>query len=756
MRPIITEFAEASLRLRRCKSDTEKALYQVTFIHNRGYHTASSSSPVDVSALREQMRKSTEPGKDLYLAIFRDQVEEEWRSLYQCATPERPILLRIVLDMADDRYAEVAFLRWEALSSDPGGPLALDNRIMLVRTISGPGMFSPLAAHGDQSAQQKRRQQEGRRVAIRAFHASPLGLEPLRPDDIRGIQEAFRGCAKVVDVSIGGSSSEDLSQKEGCETPDEMRAERIVFHLTAHGLVPKPGHEASSVAGDGISPPSIVLQGAADRPIELVSGKYLAQLLSPLAIDLVVVASCHGADEVPDRAGSRSLAADLIAHQRNISAVLAFSGPIPDQPVSDFLSRMYELLAQGELLPCAVQGSRHWLKHVDSNNHRNQGTQWESPVLFLQSEPFALLPPLPPQSVLSAIPGSFGWVVGALVLLLGLGVVMIAPHMRADVTWESCTDSIEFQLAGTDSGSGIPPNDVEAGEVLMKDLLSGFASTDLRLVAAPGGDLLLDTDGMPLRIGGAEHPISNTNTVAPIQIRVAEGKQGAGMTLTSDLRYPIEFKSGRPGRNGRISLRAIEDNKYELTITPPEADVSAEIQMEGSDLTFDQDANSTAVINLYFVDELKVSPEDVAVIAQGDEGVVRTNTPIYLEPPEGVEQEMAVTSDTALTIRWYTQVNPGPIADPGMAGLQWGGGIDVGKAEAGVNVSNRGNRVSEFTTSSPTNQGSASARSVVLRGEFAVPKVRLHDKEICFTLTGRAQLGDILAYNFPALAAMVP
>ncbi len=234
---------------------------------------------------------------------------------------------------------ELAALPWEALYDGLRGNFYC--RMVTTPMVRTTGALRAARPRGP-----------GRTLRVVLMCASPASLPALDLEAekarLKRALDAVGDAATLEVVDGGGRDALRAALEEPCD----------VFHFAGHGS-----------GGDGGRPGLLFDEGGA---ADLVTGEALAELLARARPRLVVLNTCHGAEEDPSGA-LPSVAGELLQGEW-IAAVVAMQSAVSDPAALGFASRFYERLARGDTVDVAT---------AEARTAMGEGHEWVSPVVYV-------------------------------------------------------------------------------------------------------------------------------------------------------------------------------------------------------------------------------------------------------------------------------------------------------------------------------------------------------------------------------------
>lgn len=276
-------------------------------------------------------------GAELSDALFPPKIRERY---FQARGVGKAVRVRLEVP------GELSTLPWEAVCTpDDGGFFCLSRKQQLVRTFPGPRATSKVS---------------GEKLRVLAMGATPRDKTALDvATEETWLKDALEALQRDGKVEVQWIASGRF---------DQLRSALIngswhIFHFAGHGDV------GAIVCCDD------------DGATSNVSAEDLARLLKDRDIRLVVLNCCKGA------AGSE---VDAIANtamqlsREEVPAVIAMQYAISDDGAVKFARWFYTALAAGRPIEDALAEARDALA-------QNKGTEWVTPVLYLNAEDGRLL-----------------------------------------------------------------------------------------------------------------------------------------------------------------------------------------------------------------------------------------------------------------------------------------------------------------------------------------------------------------------------
>ncbi|NOZ29475.1 MAG: CHAT domain-containing protein [Chloroflexi bacterium] len=297
-------------------------------------------------------------GRQLFSALFRDQVLTRWRESEAIAR-ERDRGLRLRLRVPP----ELAALPWELLfDPETGRFLAHSSQQPLVRQPLMGGAVQPV---------------EVRLLRVLVALASPAGLPDLRVAEerarIRRALQAGPASWRIVADFVQGPDTLNQMRRRLRQQPYH------VVHIVAHG---------TRRISDGA--PAIVLEDENGEP-DPVSGAELMELLADFRdVQVVVLSACESAQVIPGAAAS-ALTETLL--HGGIPAVIGMQWALGDEAGTRFAHELYAAISDGAPVDAALSDARERLAHEFPET-----LDWAAPVLSLrgrETQLFALGPAKP-------------------------------------------------------------------------------------------------------------------------------------------------------------------------------------------------------------------------------------------------------------------------------------------------------------------------------------------------------------------------
>lgn len=382
-------------------------------------------------------------GAELSDALFPPKIRERY---FQARGVGKAVRVRLEVP------GELSTLPWEAVCTpDDGGFFCLSRKQQLVRTFPGPRATSKVS---------------GEKLRVLAMGATPRDKTALDvATEETWLKDALEALQRDGKVEVQWIASGRF---------DQLRSALIngswhIFHFAGHGDV------GSIVCCDD------------DGATSNVSAEDLARLLKDRDIRLVVLNCCKGA------AGSE---VDAIANtamqlsREEVPAVIAMQYAISDDGAVKFARWFYTALAAGRPIEDALAEARDALA-------QNKGTEWVTPVLYLNAEDGRLLK--------ESIVDLRKWLWIAAVLVIAVLTVGVAYKQFWGATTRASDDASVVGYPPTHGDSGgsrtdaaVPRNDAAVrsdASADRADVRSSHRATDAPLPNIMAGDVPGDVRG---------------------------------------------------------------------------------------------------------------------------------------------------------------------------------------------------------------------------------------------------------------------
>lgn len=300
-------------------------------------------------------------GKELFQALFRDEVSNLFHtSLGSLRGQHKGLRISISVNPRRPELASVLTQPWELLCRpETEDFLCLSRRTPVVRSLEAHRERRPAIARP-------------RRLRILAIAANPTDCLQLDVErEYTSLQKAWKGQEKNVEIV--------LLERGGVE---EMRQTLLatpfhILHFMGHGKFDEKSGEGALVFEN---------HDGSSQPFE---ARRLAQLLHDfVSLRLVVLNACHTADAVGFHGSNpfAGVASSLV--MGGVPAVVAMSGPVPDEAAVAFSRTLYQRLALGDPIEAAVTEGRLAIQRVEPEDGA-----WAIPALFLRSSDGLLFAP---------------------------------------------------------------------------------------------------------------------------------------------------------------------------------------------------------------------------------------------------------------------------------------------------------------------------------------------------------------------------
>lgn len=382
-------------------------------------------------------------GAELSDALFPPKIRERY---FQARGVGKAVRVRLEVP------GELSTLPWEAVCTpDDGGFFCLSRKQQLVRTFPGPRATSKVS---------------GEKLRVLAMGATPRDKTALDvATEETWLKDALEALQRDGKVEVQWIASGRF---------DQLRSALIngswhIFHFAGHGDV------GAIVCCDD------------DGATSNVSAEDLARLLKDRDIRLVVLNCCKGA------AGSE---VDAIANtamqlsREEVPAVIAMQYAISDDGAVKFARWFYTALAAGRPIEDALAEARDALA-------QNKGTEWVTPVLYLNAEDGRLLK--------ESIVDLRKWLWIAAVLVIAVLTVGVAYKQFWGATTRASDDASVVGYPPTHGDSGgsrtdaaVPRNDAAVrsdASADRADVRSSHRATDAPLPNIMAGDVPGDVRG---------------------------------------------------------------------------------------------------------------------------------------------------------------------------------------------------------------------------------------------------------------------
>lgn len=309
--------------------------------------TRPSSSTSD-----SPQKMTDELGTALFEALFQGSVRDVLRDTVSAAKEQSDreqtdtgVRIRLIIDMEDQKTAEVANLPWELMRADKyaGSPLVLSSETTLVRSIDVPKstVIRPL--------------EDALRILL--IKSNPIDTAPLKLDE-----ESNELKQKI----------EGLQAVEVDEVPPHRDAILKILKDKKYHIVHYMGHGDFSAESGGM----LLMEDGNGDHVSVSSEEFKIWMQHP-SLRLVFLNACNTGATGNELAlhPFAGVAAALISG--GVPAVIAMQFPISDGAAIGFSETFYERLAQGLPVEAAVtEGRKKMLAE----------TEWATPVLYLRAQ----------------------------------------------------------------------------------------------------------------------------------------------------------------------------------------------------------------------------------------------------------------------------------------------------------------------------------------------------------------------------------
>ncbi len=313
---------------------------------------ASTSAAASSSANADPQKMVDELGTALFDALFQGSVRDVLRDTVSAAQEqsdrdriETGVRIRLIIDMEDQKTAEVASLPWELMRADKhaGSPLVLSSETTLVRSIDVPKstVIRPLDGA----------------LRILLIKSNPIGTAPLK------LEEESSELKQKIDV---------LTDVEVDEVPPRRNAILKKLKDRKYHIVHYMGHGDFSGQTGGM----LLMEDEDGDNVSVSSEEFKIWMQHP-SLRLVFLNACN-TGTTGDELGLHPFAGVATALiSGGLPAVIAMQFPISDGAAIDFSETFYERLAQGLPVEAAVtEGRKKMLAE----------TEWATPVLYLRAQ----------------------------------------------------------------------------------------------------------------------------------------------------------------------------------------------------------------------------------------------------------------------------------------------------------------------------------------------------------------------------------
>jgi Tfp pilus assembly protein PilF len=314
-----------------------------------------------VTPLSTPKAQAIDPGKELFRALFRDEVANLFHaSLGSLRGRHQGLRINISINPRRPELAPLQKLPWELLCRpETEDFLCLSRRTPVVRSLEAHRERRPAVARPS-------------RLRILAVEASPTDFTSLAVARERtNLEEAWKGQEKNVEIvflKLGGV--EEIRQAL-------LAAPFHILHFMGHGKFDEESSEGMLFFEqcDGTS-----------QPFE---GRRLAQLLHDFdSLRLVVLNACHTAKAVGTHGPNPFAGTASALVMGGVPAVVAMSGPVSDLAAVAFSRTFYQRLAAGDAIEAAVTEGRLAIQRAEPGDGA-----WATPTLFLRSPDGMLFAP---------------------------------------------------------------------------------------------------------------------------------------------------------------------------------------------------------------------------------------------------------------------------------------------------------------------------------------------------------------------------
>ena len=303
-------------------------------------------------------------GHQLYQALFTKSLRDSWVTA-QGIAHHRGELLRLRLGLKGD---ELLALPWEVMND---GDRASKGAIFQVATGANI-MFSRYQAGVLMSLRtQDRMLSNGQPLRMLVVTSAPDDQEQMAlRREVEYLQQELRGTMFQTTENPPDLELTLLDQPDRTQLTQALEQGRYqILHYAGHSNLSDRGGDLHLVNREtGLT--------------ESLSGRDLAGLLVNNGVRLVVLNSCHGAQQSSDdgTAANHNLAEAIV--QRGVPAVLAMVERIPDNVALTLTQLFYRNIRQGYAIDLSLSRARQGLMVAHGSDH----LYWALPVLYLHPE----------------------------------------------------------------------------------------------------------------------------------------------------------------------------------------------------------------------------------------------------------------------------------------------------------------------------------------------------------------------------------